>query len=85
MILADADALQEQHQHLEDFHVNQGVLRTQNFRPDLIKLAVAPFLRALAPEHRAEVVKLVNPALVVKAVLDVSAHDGSRGFRTQRQ
>ena len=79
------DALEEQHEHLEDFHVNQRILRPQDFRSDLIELAVAPFLRALAAEHGADVVKLLDAALVVKAVLDVSPHHGSRGFRAQRQ
>ena len=85
MILANADALEKQHEHLDDFHVNQGILRAQDFRADLVELAVAPFLRALAAEHGADVVELLDAALVVEAVLDVSAHHGSRGFRAQRQ
>ena len=85
MILADADALEEQHEHLDDFHINQRVLRPEDFRTNLVELAVAPLLRALAAEHGADVVELLDAALVVKAVLDVCPHDGSRSFRAQRQ
>src|SRR5437870_3568124 len=61
------------------------MVRAQHFRANLIKLAEAPFLRPLAPEHRAEVIKLVNSAFVEKAMFDIGANHRSRRFGPQRQ
>ena len=67
------DALQDLDHQLDDFGVDQRRFRPDGLRADLEELAVAPLLRALAAEHRAEVVELLHAGTLVQAVFDVGA------------
>ncbi len=71
--------------HLDHFGVHRWRFRTDGLRANLVKLAITALLRPLAPEHRADVVKLLQSRLLIQAVLDVSAHHRRGGFRTQRE
>jgi hypothetical protein len=51
--------IEERHHHFDDFGVYRwSVAAAQYFRANLVELAVAAFLWALAPEHRAQVIQL---------------------------
>ena len=77
--------LEKAHQHFDHFGVDAGrVGLPENFRANLIELAVAALLRAFAPEHWSHVVELDVAGLDLHAMLDVRAHDGGGGFGTQR-
>src|SRR6266852_7872785 len=55
----EAAFVEEGHQHFDDFGVDGGsVGAAEDFRADLIELAVTALLRALTTEHRAGVVEL---------------------------
>src|SRR5580700_2943438 len=63
----DAEAVEQSRQHLENLRIPRrrlaaGRWRTNDLSIDLIKLPVAAFLRALAPEHGANTVELVQAA-----------------------
>ncbi len=74
----EPDALEDRDDHLDHFGVDHGRLRPDGLRADLKELAIAALLRALAAEHRAHVVELLNAGPLVQAVLDVGA-DHRRG------
>src|ERR1035441_133267 len=48
-------------------------------------LPVAAFLRALAPEHGADVIELLQSRNLVQPMFNVSAHHGRGGFGTKRE
>ena len=54
--------------------------RADDLGVDLEELAVAALLRALAAEHGADHVKLVQQAAAVQVVLDIGANDAGSGF-----
>ena len=76
---------QELHHHLDHFGVDDGRFRADGLRADLIELAVAALLRALAAEHGAHVVELLDAGDLVQPVLDVGAHHRGGGLRPQRE
>ena len=78
-------AAQDLDHHLDHFGVHDRRFRSDGFRADLEELAVAALLRALAAEHGSDVVELLDAGNLVEAVLDISAHHGSGGFRAQRE
>ena len=53
--------------------------------PIWIELPVAALLRALAPEHRADVVELLHARALVQPVLDVGANHRGGVLRPQRE
>ena len=55
------------------------------FGADLEELAVTAFLRTLAAELRADVVELLQRALVAQAVLDVGADHAGGVLGTKRE
>ncbi len=71
--------------HLDHFGIHGGRFRADRLRADLIKLPVAALLRPLAPEHRSDVIKLLQSGHLVQPMLDVGAHHRRGGFRPQRQ
>ena len=80
-----ADAVEKYEQHFEDFGVDGGgVGLAEDFGADLVELAVASFLRALAAEHWADVVELLVAGEGVHVVFDVGAADGGGGFGAKR-
>src|SRR6185369_14737703 len=64
--------------------VDGGLGDTVALAVDLVELPVAPLLRALAAEHRADEEPLLH-ALDVAAVLDVRAHEARRRLGAQRE
>ena len=70
--------------HGDDFGVDVGTFKAQRFDADLVKLAVAPFLRALAAEHRPHVPQLLR-GVIQQVVFDYSAQAGSGAFGAQTQ
>ena len=81
----EPDALQDLDHQLDDLGVHHRGFRSDGLRADLEELAVAAFLRPLAAEHRADIVKFLHTRPLVEAVLDVGA-DHRRGvLRTQRE
>ena len=81
----EPDAPQHLDHHLDHFRIHRRRFRSDRLRADLEKLPVAALLRPLAPEHRADVVQLLDAGALVQPVLDVGAHHRRRGFRPQRQ
>src|SRR5712692_8055252 len=85
----DTYAVQQRGQEFENFRVSGGGLAAggggaDDFRSDLIELAVASFLRPLATELRSDIEELVEAA-VPEFVLDVGT-DHARGvFGAQSQ
>ena len=77
--------LQNLHHHLDDFGVHQRRFRPDGLRADLEELPVAPLLRALAAEHRTDVVELLHAGTLVEAVLDVGADHRGGVLRPQRE
>src|SRR5579875_342819 len=55
---------QRVHQHFKRFRVDQGMIGAQHLSANLMELPVAPLLRPLAAEHGAEIVELLDAALV---------------------
>src|ERR1700722_278225 len=79
-----ADAIEKYEQHFENFGVDSGGIGlTEDFGADLVELAVAPFLWALAAEHWADVIKLLIAGESLHVVFDVGAADGGGGFGTK--
>ena len=73
--------VEESHQHFDEFGVDCWSVRpAENFRANLVELAVAPFLRPFAPEHWPHVVQLHRLRKLLHVVLDVRAADGSGRF-----
>ena len=62
-----------------------GSSRPSTSAPICAELPLAALLRALAAEHRAEVVQLGDRLVRVQRVLDVGAHHRRGAFRAQRQ
>jgi hypothetical protein len=71
--------------HLDHFGIDKRRFRPDRFRADLEKLPIAAFLRALAPEHRADVIELLHARALVQPVLDVRPDHRRRVFGPQRQ
>src|SRR5271166_2396178 len=87
--VGEAYAVEQGGQELKDLRVsNRGLAAggrgADDFGVDLVELAVASFLRALAAKHGADREEFVQAALP-EFVLDVSADDASSVFGTQRQ
>jgi len=84
-----ADAFQAQvipqaaRQH-DQLGVDIGAREADRFHAELVKLAIAAFLRALMAEHLALVPQAFR-AFVDQVVLDHGAHHAGRAFRTQGQ
>ncbi len=78
-------AAQQLDHHFDHFGVHHRRFRADGLRADLIELAEAAFLRALAAEHRAQVVELLDAGNLIQAMLDIGAHHRSRRFRAQRE
>ena len=57
----------------------------EDFGANLVELAVASFLRALAAEHWADVVELLVAGEGLHVVFDVGAADGGGGFGAEYQ
>ncbi len=90
MPVAQADFLEQRGQHFQHFGIARGRLaaggrRTDDLGADLIELAIAALLRALAAELRADVVELLQRALLVEPMLDVGANDAGGVLRTEGQ
>ena len=83
--IAHPGARQEFHHHLDDFGVHRGRFRPDRLRANLEELPVAPLLRTLAAEHRADVVELLYAGTLVQPMLDVGANHRGGVFRTQRE
>ena len=73
------------HHHLDHFGIHGGRFRADRLRANLIKLAVATLLRPFAPEHRSDIVQLLQAGNLIQAMLDVGAHHRRGGFRPQRE
>jgi len=85
----DAKSIEQGGQHLEDLGIAGGGFATRgrgadDFGADLVELAVASLLRALAPELGPDVVELVEAA-VPELVFDVGAHDAGGVFGAERE
>jgi len=81
-----ADLVEVGHQHFDDFGVDGGsVGAAEDFRADLVELAVAAFLRSFAAKHRTGVVELYRLRELIHVVFDVGATDGGGSLRTQAQ
>src|SRR5207247_13107 len=63
----------------------RGPRIAEDFAPRLVKLPVAPLLRALGAEHRAEIVPAADGLFRVHFVLDVRARDAGRPLGPQRE
>ena len=86
----DADTIQKRAQHFDDFGIHAGRFaagggRADDLGADLVELAIAAFLRALAAELRADVKKLLQARPLPQFVLDVGAHHAGGILRAQRQ
>src|SRR5438309_391184 len=74
-------AVEKRHDHFDHFGVDRwSVTAAQHFRANLIKLPVAPLLRALAPEHRPYVIQLHRLRQLLHSMLDVSPAHGCSCF-----
>ena len=81
-----AQALVEAHEHDDALGVRRRVRSAQPLDANLVELAQASLLRALAAEHRLGVVQLHGSgALRHQVVLDHRAHHASRTLGTKRQ
>src|ERR1019366_2914084 len=85
--LGDTDAVEQRGQELKNLRVAHGRLAAGGGGPDdlgvnLVELAVASFLRALAAKHRADGEEFVEAALP-EFVLDVGADDAGGVFGTE--
>ena len=78
-------AAQDLDHHFDHFGIDDRRFRADGFRADLKELAIAALLRALAAEHRADVVELLDAGNLVQAMLDIGAHHRRGGFRAQRE
>src|SRR5262249_38990435 len=83
----DAESVKKCRQHLQHFGIAgggfaSGTRRANRFRADLVELAVAAFLGALAAELRCGVEEFVETALP-ELMLDVGADDASSIFGTE--
>ena len=86
----EADGIENGGEHVEDFRIAHRQFAARRRRADdlgvnLEELAVAAFLRALAAEHGADHVELVQQAAAVQVVLDVGANDAGSRFRAKGQ
>jgi hypothetical protein len=78
--------LEKHHHHLDDFRINPWrVAPAQNFRVDLVKLAISSLLWTLAAEHRPDAVQLHRRWQLLHVVLDVRPASARRRLRPQRQ
>ena len=81
---SESGFFEEREQHFDDFSIDcRSVGLAENFGADLVELAIAALLRALAAEHRADVVELHVAGESLHAVLDVGAANGGGGFGAQ--
>jgi len=83
----DAEPIEQGSQQFDNFPVPRGRLAASarganDFRADLIELAIASFLWPLPPKLRPDVIELVQPA-VPELVLDVGADDSGSILRTK--
>ena len=77
--------VEKRHDHFNHFGVDgRRVAAAQNLRANLIKLPVASFLRALAPEHRPDVIQLDRLRKLLHPMFDIRATYAGGGFWTQR-
>ena len=77
----EAEALVELHQHDDALGVRRGIGGAEPLDADLVELAQAALLRALAAEHRRGVPELGGSrALRHEVVLDDGAHDAGRAL-----
>src|SRR5947207_666824 len=73
--------VEKRHDHFDHFGVDgRSIAAAEHLRANLIKLAVAAFLRALPPEHRPHVIQLHWLRELLHVVFDVGAADGGGGF-----
>ena len=82
---AESDAFQDLHHEFDDFGIDHGRFRPDGLGADLVELAVAALLRPLAPEHRTDVVQLLQSRLLIQPVLDIGANHGCSSFRPQSE
>src|SRR6185369_6892 len=81
----DAQLSQIPIEHLDYFGFDRRVVAlAEDFHADLAELAIAAFLRALAPKLRSYVEKLCETGLIEQAVLDIGANHGSGLLGPQR-
>ena len=71
--------------HFDHFGIDERRFRSDGFGADLEELPITAFLRPLAPEHRADVIKLLHAGALVETVFDISADNGSRVLGPQRE
>ena len=82
----EAQALVEAHEHDDALGVRRRVRSAQPLDANLVELAQASLLRALAAEHRLGVVQLHGSgALRHQVVLDHRAHHAGRTLGAKRQ
>src|SRR5208337_1873317 len=87
--VGDADTIKQRGQEFEDFRISHRGLAAggggaDDFGVNLVELAVASFLRALAAKHRADREELVQ-ATLPEFVLDVGADDAGGVLGAQGQ
>ena len=81
---AEAEPFHALHRELQHLEVDRRVRVADGLDAELVELAVASGLRAVVPEHRAEVVEPHRQRLVVQPVLQVRAADGGRPLGPER-
>ena len=81
----EPDTAQDLDHHLDHFGVDRRRFGPDRLGADLVELPVAALLRALAAEHRADVVELLHAGLLVQPVLDLGADHRRRVLGPQRQ
>ena len=69
--------------HHDQFGVGGGVGAAENLDSELRELAKAALLRALAPEHRTEVIEALLGIAAIHPGLDIGAHHAGRAFGPQ--
>src|SRR5664280_10988 len=82
--------VEQRGQHLQHFRIAQRRLTTRARRPNdlganLVELPISSLLRPLTTKLWADVIQLLQRALLVETMLDVRAHHASSVLGTQRQ
>jgi len=81
-----AQSFEKRHHHFNQFRIDaRRIAAAEHFRVNLIKLAVAPLLRPLAPEHRPNRVQLHRLRQLLHVALDVRTTYARRRLWPQRQ
>src|SRR5581483_2486082 len=86
----NAESVKQRRQHLQHFSINGRRLtassaRPNDFRTDLVELAIAPFLRALTAKLRANVIEALQSWPFPQFVFDISADNAGRVLRPKSQ